>query len=159
MRAEAYRDIVGGGEAREDAGDLEGAREAGAGKVMPIAAGELAAIEDDAPGVGQDDAGEAIRARGLARAAGADEGEDLPLLGGERHRIERDAPAEALGEPHHLEDAHQATIAVSRLAQRAGGYRSQKPAADSMCSTTSIQTPAGSKRPKRRCPKGSSRRA
>src|SRR4029453_5426035 len=58
VTAEAYRDIVGGGEAREDAGDLEGAREAGAGEVMPVTAGELAAIEDDAPGVGRYDAGE-----------------------------------------------------------------------------------------------------
>src|SRR6185369_4664063 len=84
VTAEADRDVVGGGEAREDGGHLEGAREAGAGEVMPIAAGELAPVEDDAPGVGGDDTGEAIPARGLTRAAGTDEGEDLPLLDGER---------------------------------------------------------------------------
>ena len=52
VTAEADRDIVGRAEAREDLGDLEGAREPGAGEVMAIAAGELAAIEDDPPGVG-----------------------------------------------------------------------------------------------------------
>jgi len=71
-------------------------------------AGDLAPVEDDPPGVGRIEAGEAVKARRLAGAVGAEQAEDLPFLGGERDGVERGDAGEALGEPHYFEDPHQA---------------------------------------------------
>src|SRR5206468_1727958 len=66
-------------------------------------------VEDDAPGVRRREARETVKARRLAGAVGTEEAEDLALLGGEGDGVERGEAGEALGEPHHLEDAHHAT--------------------------------------------------
>ena len=158
VTAERHRHVVNRAEALERPDGLEYVRDAGSGYEMGRNARDLAAVEDDAPAVGRDEARQAVTARALARAARAEEAEDLSLFRGERDRVERRAAPEALREPDDLEDAHQGG-GCRRRRQREAGYRSQKPAAGSICWTTSIQTPAGSNSPNRRCPKGSSRSA
>ncbi len=146
---ERHGDVLRRAQVLERPRRLEHLREARSGDLMGRRARDLAPVEDDASAVGRGEAGEAVAARGLPGAARPEEPEGMPLFRRERHAVERDLAAEALGEPDHLEDAHPR--------QREAGYCSQKPAAGSICSTTSIHTPAGSKRPKRRCPNGSSR--
>ena len=99
--------------------DLEGPRDPRASDTVWRLARDLAAVEDDAPGVRRREARETVKARRLAGAVGTEEAEDLALLGGEGDGVERGEAGEALGEPHHLEDAHH----DRRVRRRAGARR------------------------------------
>ena len=58
-------------------------------------AGEVAAVEHDAPGVGPLEAGDHAEQRALPRAARSQHGDDLALGDVERHAVERGLLAEA----------------------------------------------------------------
>src|SRR6266511_757854 len=106
--AEGDHHVLRRREGAEGFDDLEGARDARASKAVRRMAGDLAAVEDDAPGVRRREAGETVKACRLAGAAGTEEAQDLTLLRCEGNGVERGETSEALGKPHHLEDAHQA---------------------------------------------------
>ena len=76
-RLHRQRDIALGGEAAEDAGDLERAGEAEPGALGGGERGDVAPLEPDGAAVGRELAGDLADQRRLAGAVGADQRMDL----------------------------------------------------------------------------------
>jgi len=91
-----HQEVVDQGHAVEHPRHLKGAADAVAGDIVRAVAGDVAAIQGDAPGVAAIEAVDAVHDRGLARAVDADHAED----GVARHRegefVDRDEAAETL---------------------------------------------------------------
>ena len=73
----ADHDIVRDRHAQERAHDLEGAADAGLAELVRLAAGHVAAVEQNFAGAGPQESVEQVEQRGLAGAVGADDAEDL----------------------------------------------------------------------------------
>ena len=99
----ADHDVLGHGEIGEGLELLEGARDAAAGDAVGPQAGDLAAVEEDAAGVGRLEAGDQVEQRRLAGAVGADDAEDLALVDIEGDVGVGGEAAEALGHAFDVE--------------------------------------------------------
>src|SRR3989442_1315146 len=86
-------------EVGEHGRDLERAHETQPGDVRGPGAGDLAALEADAPAGGRQEMGQEIEAGGLAGAVGADERVDRPTVHAQPHVLHRDEAAKLFGEP------------------------------------------------------------
>ena len=86
-RLHRQRDIAERGKAIEDAGDLERARKPEPRPLRCRQCGDIAAVEQDAPGVWREFAGELADQRGLSGAVRADERVGLALADRERHVV------------------------------------------------------------------------
>jgi hypothetical protein len=91
--------VVENGEARDAAGDLEGAGQARPGDAVGAPGGDVASVEADLAAVGRDDAGDALEQRGLAGAVGADQRGDRAGLDVEIGAGERADAVEGAGQP------------------------------------------------------------
>src|SRR5207253_6698082 len=88
-RKRADDDVVEQGKARESPHDLEGAPDSCSADCERRLADELAAVELDAAGTGDDEAVERVEERRLAGAVGSDDAEDLALADLERNLLQR----------------------------------------------------------------------
>ncbi len=95
MRLRCERDIVGGGEIRQQRGDLEGTREPERTTAIGRHVRDVAAAEKDAAGVRREMTGELADQRGLAGAVRADDRVQLAFRDVERNVIGREDAAEA----------------------------------------------------------------
>ena len=93
-RKRADDDVVEQGQARESSHDLEGAPDSRPADCERRLADELAAVELDAAGTGDDEAVERVEERRLAGAVGSDDAEDLALADLERNLLQRAEPSE-----------------------------------------------------------------
>src|SRR4029077_11311237 len=78
----------------ESAHDLEGAPDSRPADYERLLADQLAAVELDAAGVGDDEAVERVEERRLAGAVGSDDAEDLAGADLERNVVQRLEPSE-----------------------------------------------------------------
>src|SRR4029079_3955800 len=82
-------------------------------------AGDVVVVEQDSPGGGANDPGEAVEERRLAGAVGTDHGADLARRHGDRHVVEGGEPSEPRGEPVGAEGSRRRRHAFGKL--HAGG--------------------------------------
>jgi hypothetical protein len=80
----AEEQVVEDGHATEQRDVLEGSGDAELGDLARRQLGHVAALEDDAAGIGMIEAADHVEHRGLAGAVGPDDREDLALLSFER---------------------------------------------------------------------------
>jgi len=102
------------GELREDAGDLEGARDAAPAARGGGERGDVATTKEDAPRGGREETGDEVKQRCLARAVRPDDRADLSRLHREAdsgHGLER---SEGAPEPASLEERRHARIRSRR---------------------------------------------
>ena len=104
MRLRRERDIVGGGEIRQQRGDLERARQPEPAAPIGRQPGDVAAGEMNGAGIRHQLPGQLADQRGLAGAVGADDGVQFAGRDVERQIVGGDDAAEA---PHQVFDAEQ----------------------------------------------------
>jgi hypothetical protein len=119
VRLERELDVLQRRSLREQAGDLERARDAEAGDPLGGLAGDVAPGEDDPATRRLQEAGEQMEQGGLAGAVGADQRVHGPLGDTEVHVADRAEALELLGQALRLQDGCGVAHAVSgRLAKR-----------------------------------------
>src|SRR5216683_562833 len=109
---------VGPSRRTRGARQLEGAGEPAIDDAVRLEAADRLAVEDDAAGVGGDEAGEQVEERGLAGAVGAEDAGDLAGLEREGDVLHGGEAAEALGEALDLEERAHATASSARFLRR-----------------------------------------
>ncbi len=117
--------VLAHGEGQQDVGALIAATEAAAGDLVGGPAGDVLAVEADAPGAGLERAGEKIDEGGLAGAVRADDAVHLVGVEGERHAVHGDETAEAAGQVLDGEAfrARRLALAHDPSLRRRGGCR------------------------------------
>ncbi len=119
----AHHDVLAHRDLGEGLGDLERPHHARAADLVRRQAGDVAALEGNASGIGCVKARDRGKQRGLARASGADQRHDLAGTNVERRLIDGLQAAEGLAE---IADLKHAAVSgkTSSQARRAGAPRS-----------------------------------
>ena len=99
-----HHQVLDGGQVGELAGDLEGAQQAAVEQIVRRQAGHVLAVEDDAPAVGHERAGDGVEQRRLAGAVGADQAGHRSAGNAQRAARNRLYAAKRLGDGHGFDE-------------------------------------------------------